>query len=62
MKLKEQATQQSVEVAQHNHICNLEMELDELKKTIEELESELGKIESDNDLLKEIIKSLAEVL
>ena len=38
------------------------MEVDELKKTIEELESELGKIESDNDLLKEIIKSLAEVL
>ena len=38
------------------------MEVDELKKTIEELESELGKLESDNDLLKEIIKSLAEVL
>ena len=31
MKLKEQATQQGVEVAQHNHICNLEMEVDELK-------------------------------
>jgi len=31
-------------------------------KTIEELESEIGKLEDDLDHLKEIIKSLAEVL
>jgi len=40
----------------------LEMENDRLKLEKEELESELGKLEDQNELLKEIIKSLAEVL
>jgi len=45
-----------------HQVSMLEMEMDNLTKKIAELEEELGKLESDNDLLKEIIKSIAEVL
>ena len=40
----------------------LQETLSDKNKAIEELEAELGKLEDENEHLKEIIKSLAEVL
>ena len=45
-----------------HQVSMLEMEMDNLAKKIAELEEELGQLDTENDLLKEIIKSLAEVL
>ena len=45
-----------------HQVSMLEMEVDNLAKKIAELEEELGQLDTENDLLKEIIKSLAEVL
>ena len=45
------------DINQHLSITNKELML-----KIEELESELGKAEDENTLLREIIKSLSEVL
>jgi predicted nucleic acid-binding Zn-ribbon protein len=55
MKLSEQAKQD-------NHISMLEMEIDKLSKDIIELENRVDDLEAQEEHLKEIIKSLAEVL
>jgi len=55
MKLSEQAKQD-------NHVSMLEMEIDKLSKDITELEIRVDELEDKEEHLKQIIKSLSEVL
>jgi peptidoglycan hydrolase CwlO-like protein len=62
MKLSEQAEQGKQEMQIANHISMLELEIDKLSNDITELENRVDELEDKEEHLKQIIKSLVEVL